>query len=454
MTILNNDKPANNLPAVIDLFSGCGGLAAGFDIAGFPIAGGVDIDAPSVQTALYNLHNRYGQLHGHICADLTEISISDIPLQHSGSGYIVVGGPPCQAYSIAGRGKLRSLGDDRSHLNDPRGNLYEDYVRLCLEIGVEGIVMENVPDSVNYGGMNIPELVCDVFEKEGYAAGWTILNAADYGVPQVRERMILIALKKERCQEISFPPPTHGTNSDQISAWSLRRKKFYEYPHFKVQREIQNDTMPWVTVEEALSDLPVLFSSPSSIYRLYQPNILLPYKVDACNDYQTLMRQWYGDNMGVVSGNSFRKTVRDFSIFNNMKPGDDFRKVAEISERMFNAACRECGVTESEQPIRYNKLRAQIVPPYSRDKFHEKWKRLDKTKPSHTVPAHLCIDTYSHIHPWEPRGISVREAARLQSFPDDYLFQCSMGDAFRQIGNAVPPLLSKIIAGYIKNYFT
>ena len=79
-----------------------------------------------------------------------------------------------------------------------------------------------------------------------------------------------------------------------------------------------------------------------------------------------------------------------------------------------------------------------------------KWKKLEGDKPSHTLVAHLSVDTYSHIHPWEPRGISVREAARLQSFPDDYIFQGSMGDAFKQIGNSVPPLMAKGIAIALK----
>ena len=94
----------------------------------------------------------------------------------------------------------------------------------------------------------------------------------------------------------------------------------------------------------------------------------------------------------------------------------------------------------------YEKLYKKTVPVYDTDKFEGKWKRLDGSRPSHTLVAHLSKDTYSHIHPWEPRGISVREAARIQSFPDDFLFNCSMGEAYRQIGNAVPPLLAYGIA--------
>lgn len=449
MNTFPNAEPSRQLPFIIDLFSGCGGLAVGFDGAGFHIAGGIDIDKASADTARYNLHNRYGRLKGHICGDLTKMSAADIlPNGTAPSGYIVLGGPPCQAYSIAGRGKLRSLGTD--HQYDPRGLLYQDYLRLCKELDVQGIVMENVPEALNYGGLNIPELVSRKLENFGYTVGWTVLNAADYGVPQLRERMILIALKKGTCDTISFPDPTHRSPNPEFSGWFNKRKILADCTHYKPVSAKQKNLPPWVTVGDAFSDLPVLFPAATSEYRLHQPNVAFPYKCDALNDFQVSMRSWYGSTPLTVNGNSFRKTLRDFPLFEQMSAGDDFRRVVEIAESMLSNASLNHGITVENDPARYDALRKRIVPPYARDKFHEKWKRLDATKPSHTVVAHLGVDTYSHIHPWEPRGISVREAARLQSFPDEYLFQCSMSDAFRQIGNAVPPLLSKALALHLK----
>lgn len=442
----------DTLPHVIDLFSGCGGFGAGFDSAGFSIVAGIDIDATSSDTAQFNLHNRHGHIKGQITRDLARVTAASLDLQKSKNGYIAIGGPPCQAYSRAGRGKLRSLGEH--HLEDPRGSLYEEYVRLCLELDVKGIVMENVPEAIDYGGENIPETVAIIFEREGYRAAWTILNAADYGVPQTRERMILIALKKELCDKITFPSPTHSANGNPATPWQLRKKKLTLLPHFTDSHTNTEARLPWITAGDALSDLPELFPLPTSPYRLYQPNILLPYSDEPKNAYQQMMRTWYGTENGMTSGNSFRNTPRDFPIFQEMRAGDDFRSVAEISERLLKRACVERGVNPDDHPERYVALKKKIVPPYARDKFHEKWKRLDPARPSHTLPAHLGIDTYSHIHPWEPRGISVREAARLQSFPDDFIFQCSMSEAFRQIGNAVPPLLSKNLAMHIRKLFT
>lgn len=440
------------LPGIVDLFSGCGGLAAGFDHAGYSIDGGADMDFHSAQTASYNLAYRYGRNAGHICRDLTRLTAADLPISDSPSGYIVVGGPPCQAYSRAGRGKLRSLGEH--HLDDPRGMLYRDYIRLCLEIGVEAVVMENVPEAIDYGGVNIPESVSCLLEQEGYVAGWTILNAADYGVPQVRERMILIALKKGYCDGVTFPQPTHAAPFGVTTPWGLRKKRLEQYPHFKSVGFGGDECREWVTVGDALSDLPRLFPAATSRYRLLQPSVLLPYSGSPQNDFQEKMRMWYGKSLNHVSGHSFRNTARDFPIFEQMSHGDDFRQVATIAQVMLDKACVECGVTADNDPERYQSLLKRIVPPYARDKFHEKWKRLDPSKPSHTLVAHLATDTYSHIHPWEPRGISVREAARLQSFPDGFQFSCPMSEAFRQIGNAVPPLLSLAIANHLKTVFT
>jgi DNA (cytosine-5)-methyltransferase 1 len=103
-------------------------------------------------------------------------------------------------------------------------------------------------------------------------------------------------------------------------------------------------------------------------------------------------------------------------------------------------------ISKSGNPREYQATRRKIVPPYDATKFVDKWCRLNPNKPSRTIVAHLSVDTYSHIHPWEPRGLSVREAARLQSFPDDFQFWGSIQDAFKQIGNAVPPLLATQIA--------
>lgn len=454
-TYLKNLLPTNELlPSVIDLFSGCGGLAYGFRTAGFPIAEGMDLSSSAVETAAYNLSWRFGEESYHRSGDITQCIGADFNTIPKSNGTIVIGGPPCQAYSQAGRGKLRSLGKDREHTNDLRGQLYLDFLRITFELDARAIVMENVPEAVNYGGLNVPEHVCELLEENGYRAAWTILNAADYGVPQVRERMFIMAIKKSEGIDPSFPIPTHQSVEGKTSAYKQRSPKLVSSnPHFHLPPEAPDGAAAWVTVKDALSDLPRLFLTSHSKYRLYEPNILLRYNCDPENDYQRQMRSWAGSSLSQVSGHGYRRTIRDFPIFERMKPEDNFIAASSIAESLLDQACKVEGITETNHPERYELLRRKIVPPYSRGKFHDKWKRLNPDKPSHTLVAHLSVDTYSHIHPWEPRGISVREAARLQSFPDDYLFQCNMGDAFRQIGNAVPPLLSHAFANQLAKLF-
>lgn len=434
------------LPTVIDLFSGGGGFAFGFRSAGFQIGSGIDLSESAVATASYNLNWRFGEESRHFSGDITKSESEVFRQAPSDNGLIVIGGPPCQAYSQIGRGKLKSLGIEREHLRDSRGRLYLDFLRVALELDARAIVMENVPEAMNYGGFNVPEQVCKMLDDNGYHAKWSILNAADFGVPQLRERMFVIAVKKSEGFEPAFPTPTHLSVDGRISAYKQRINGLMSNAYFVPPLEAGPEAIPWVTVGDALSDLPSLFPSAGSKYRLYEPNILLKYASEPRNSYQQLMRSWFGTGQSQVAGHGYRRTVRDYPIFDRMRPDDNFTAASEIAESLLDEACKADGITESSDPERYQALRKKIVPPYNRDKFHDKWKRLNPDKPSHTLVAHLSVDTYSHIHPWEPRGISVREAARLQSFPDDFLFQCTMGDAFKQIGNAVPPLLSRAIA--------
>ena len=185
------------LPKIVDLFSGCGGLTLGFLKAGFHIAAGIELMPEACRTLEANCYWRYGMKSSHICGDITKISVDSIKDKIDEDGCIVIGGPPCQAYSLAGRAKLKSLGEDRVNVNDARGYLYQDFLRFVRELRPKAVVMENVPESTDFGGINVPDTVCQVLSEDGYQAYWTILNSADYGVPQIRERIFVIALSKD-----------------------------------------------------------------------------------------------------------------------------------------------------------------------------------------------------------------------------------------------------------------
>lgn len=431
---------------VVDLFSGCGGLGLGFLHAGFPIATGIEIDNSAQLTASYNLHWKHGKESEHLNLDLTK-SDSDILKNFIKESPIVIGGPPCQAYSMAGRAKLLSLGKTRVATMDKRGYLYQDFLRYVLELDANAIVMENVPESTNFDNNNIPEIVCEQLDNAGYTVYWTLLNAADYGVPQTRERIFVIGVKKEITKELILPIPTHRHRESFV-----RKQRNFKNTRFYRPAIKPSGSLPyWITVDEALSDLPVLFPNPKSSYKLNKLNMALPYKSEPQNTFQRKMRENI-ISKNLVTGHAYRKTLRDFPIFDKMQPGDNYLKAHEVAMQLFESECEKRNVTTDSD--RYHELKKKMVPPYSVEKFLAKWQKLDLHRPSHTLVAHLSVDTYSHIHPWEPRGISVREAARLQSFPDDFIFNCTMGEAFKQIGNAVPPLLSQAIAETIKPYFT
>ena len=171
------------------------------------------------------------------------------------------------------------------------------------------------------------------------------------------------------------------------------------------------------------------------------------------------MRTWPGFSTGLdVTGNNIRWTPRDFQTFALMKEGDDYLGALSVAEgrvaKRVTDWTRLAGAPPT--PEEYENFVKEIVPPYSKDKFDSKWVKLSRDKPSHTVVAHLSVDTYSHIHydSAQARGISVREAARLQSFPDGFKFLGDMSEAFSMIGNAVPPLLAFHLALSIKDQLT
>ena len=450
LCLTNYHLMGKGVPIIIDLFSGCGGLALGFERAGFKIAGGIELVPEAVETVSSNLCWRYGRESDHICADITETDASVLKERIGPEGCIVIGGPPCQAYSRAGKAKLNSLGEDRINTSDARGYLYQDFLRFVFELDARAVVMENVPEATRFGEMNIPEIVSEELEAHGYDAWWTLLCAADYGVPQVRERLFIVGRKKEE-REVYLPVPTHRDIYGYVPQYGRQVSSFTQYKHFRSPVKAEGDLPSWVTVGDALSDLPVLFPTEKSRYVNTPINAELPYRSSPRNTFQETMRNWYGFELYAVTGNCFRKNTRDFPIFARMKQGDLFTDASRIADELFYKKAHDLGLKEGSPE--YEKLKRQMVPIYDRNSFQEKWRRLDENKPSHTVVAHLSFDTYSHIHPWEPRGISVREAARLQSFPDDFSFICSMGDAFRQIGNAVPPLLAYGVAKTVINSF-
>ncbi|MGC2695904.1 MAG: DNA cytosine methyltransferase [Candidatus Angelobacter sp.] len=457
-------------PRVIDLFAGCGGLSLGFKAAGAAIAGAVECDAAAARSHGINFHGadeRYCKARD-ITKTTPEELTSDLGLDAPADAFdILVGGPPCQAFARVGRSKLREVAEHpEAFRHDPRARLYInylDYVKACAPLAV---VMENVPDMLNHGGHNIAEEVCEVLGTRGYVCGYTLLNAAFYGVPQMRERMFLLAYKSELADEVIFPKPTNwielpagydGSRAVALKALSTRVASLFA-SHY-ISPPLANTQLPAaVTVREAIEDLAPIRAGElirSGLLRrgarrfdtasAYNPQV-------AVSAYAKTLKHWPDYSArDAVYDHVIRFLPRDCELFSRMTPGDQYPEAFRLAEAIFQerlAAVRSKGDEIPEGSKHWKAIRTNIVPPYDPGKFPNKWRKLEPDKPSRTLLAHIGKDTYSHIHydDSQARTISVREAARLQSFPDGFRFSGTMNPAFRQIGNAVPPLMAQAVA--------
>lgn len=464
---------SGEVPKVLDLFAGCGGISLGFHRAGFKNAAAVEFDAHAARSHALNFHKglpsqqfeKHAQAH-----DITKIEPSSFIHDMGFAGPsdraidVIVGGPPCQAFARVGRAKLREVAEHpQAFKQDPRGNLYLRYLHFVRELKPIAILMENVPDVLNYGGHNIAEEMCETLEDLGYDCGYTLLNAVYYGVPEMRERMFLIAYSKELNKKVSFPPPSNWIdlprgydNSRKVALKNINIDLLTE-DHYFVMPPIATPTTcrPAVTAESALGDLPKITRHLEEEVKkgARSPREESSYPdASATSDYSLLMRTWPGfESHGVVYGHVTRSLPRDYPIFARMNPGDQYPEAFNHAIDLFNEEIKKRalrGEAIDETSLVYKNLYKRYVPPYDPTKFPNKWRKMEADKPARTLMAHLGKDGYSHIHydSSQARTISVREAARLQSFPDGFTFSGSMNPAFKQIGNAVPPLLAYALA--------
>jgi DNA (cytosine-5)-methyltransferase 1 len=460
---------AGAAPRVLELCSGCGGLSLGLQAAGFDLVGHVEFDATAAASYALNFtppsaDHRAGWAMARDMEHTDPATLAtDIGLEGDVGGHfdVLAAGLPCQAFARIGRSKLRSVtGDDDAYRNDPRAKLYQRflyYVRLAQPVA---ILIENVPDILNFGGHNVPEEICDTLDELGYAARYTLLNAAFYGVPQMRERLFLVAIDKSLGFLPSFPQPTRAAKLPPGYA-SARATALKHVPkhgsRFAPTPIAETGLGGAVSVRDALGDLPKIvehFKEPKKMKRRKTSEVL-PYQTSSgLSAYAKLMRNWPGRGRVIVGadGHVVRVTPRDFTIFSRMDRGGDYPHAHETALKIFAERVKATKPRPTEGSKAWKKLMAETVPPYDPGKFPNKWWKLDPEKPSRTLTAHMGKDTYSHIH-WDghqKRTVSVREAARLQSFPDSFRYAGAMNAAFRQIGNAVPPLLGQAVGAALK----
>jgi DNA (cytosine-5)-methyltransferase 1 len=338
---------------VLDLFCGCGGLSLGFQEAGFDIKYGIDNSINALESFELNHKNAKG-----VNANLSTAVVKDL-INSNGIKNIdlIIGGPPCQGYSIAGK----------RIINDERNKMYKTFLEFVKELLPTSFLMENVPNILSMGNGIIKSTIIDDFSKIGYQVKYDKLLAADYGVPQNRRRAFFFGTK--------------GNNN------------------FIFPKKIQS--MPVVS-KDAISDLPDFELDNGS-----------EYPFDAKSSYQKQMRK---KSKGIYNHQLTEHHKRTIDTISLVPDGGNYK---DLPDRLKNSR------------------RVNIA-----------WTRLNSKKPSFT------IDTghRHHFHYKYNRVPTVRESARLQSFPDNFIFSGSKTNQYVQVGNAVPPLMARKIAEAIKEY--
>ena len=452
-------------PKVLDIFAGCGGLSLGFQSAGFQIVAAMEIDHHAAKTHSNNFFVNAPENERMLHAkprDITKIEPKEL-IKEFGLGSlseaidVIIGGPPCQAYARVGRAKLREIADHPEAFKiDPRANLYLRYLYYVSQLKPLALLMENVPDILNHGGHNIVQEMVETLDGMGYHAKYSLLNSAHHGVPQMRDRVFMIAFRKELKAEISFPIATNrcqlpvgytGTRSVALKLINMFTGSGYEPPDIG-----HNDLPPAVTALEAIGDLPAITLHKEGklkrgARRFNDLELYRKIPFDNLAPYAKKMRTWPGFEGGEgVFDHVIRCLPRDTEIFEKMQQGDEYPAAHRVAEKLFEETARNKHLRHGTTA--WKTLHRAMVPPYPVNSFPNRWWKLKADAPVRTLMAHIGKDTYSHIHfdGTQGRVISVREAARLQSFPDGFTFAGTMNPAFRQIGNAVPPLMAKEIA--------
>lgn len=392
----------------IDLFVGCGGLSEGFEQSRkYKMIGAVEWEPSPVKELRNHLKNRWG-------INDAEERVLQFDIQRTEELFngwedekfgrskgldalvgsqqldVIIGGPPCQAYSVAGR-----IRDKHGMREDYRNYLFESYLEVVQHYKPKVFVFENVPGILSAkpgdGSVKIIDLIQKAFADAGYVVLPNLSNAiidmTEYGVPQNRKRIIILGVSKAY----------YGDKAETMV------EEFYSsyLPEYKVEKK--------ATVREAIGDLPKLkpLDEPISYSgRRLSHEIPVP----------------------LINGHISRyHSKRDIDLF-------------RFLEEDIASGRKEYTNTESLKAL-YTKLTGKT------SNVH-KYYVLRWNEPSNLIPAHLFKDGLRHIHPdpEQARTITVREAARLQTFPDDYYFNCSQTDAFKMIGNAVPPLFAKKVA--------
>lgn len=368
-----------------DLFAGCGGLSLGLKQAGFKHVFMNEIDPVCAKTYLTNLPLAEGSFFiGDICELNKKLDQYKNVLK---SLDLVCGGPPCQGFSMANRQRL---------FNDPRNTLYREYLKFVAFTRPKFFIMENVKGMLN----KIDEIIDDFRRTVGedYDIAFKVLKAVDFGVPQTRERLIIIGNRI-------------GVDSKKVfdDIATLKTKRF--------------------TLFDAISDLPAL--SPNRI------------KNDSARE---------NEEIGFIERDFDYTNTPFYRFINN---GRKVRKLYNHKNRYNNDRDIEIFSRLPQGENSLHKSIADIMPYKTRNGiFKDKYFKLKYAEPCKTITSHMKYDCNMYIHPVQSRGLSPREAARVQTFPDDFILTGPQNSWYHQVGNAVPVKLAEAIGRSILKWLS
>lgn len=375
----------------VSLFSGCGGFCEGVRLAGFEVTAAVEIDRFAAVTYRENFPEvplYEGDVHAFLEPDHEGWSAADAErfsdLQQ-GETDLLFGGPPCQGYSQIG---ARSL-------DDPRNELYLQYIRILTRLRPKAFLMENVPNMLLMAGGRFKRDVIEAFKNAGYSnTSVRVVVASDYGVPQVRKRAIFFGVRDDIGVEESV--------DDMLTDF--------------LKVEERDAPTAW----DAIKDLPEKTA-------IHYEDVLYP---------RTRIKSPFLDDMRLDRDGQWYSSALKRKSFGERRRALSNHHTKEIKERRkaLIALLKPGAKGDSLPKSVWNGMRP------------EKWRRLPVDRPAYTILAQMHRDLSEWVHPKYERWITVREAARLQSFHDGFVFHTSEWQMLKQIGNAVPPMMGRALA--------
>ena len=383
---------------LIDFFCGAGGLSLGFIQEGFNVKLASDMEDVCIHTYMYN----HPEIPSSklIQEDIRKF-IDKIDKYVNDPVDVVVGGPPCQGFSSANQQRI---------IDDPRNELYKYFLMMIETITPKFVVMENVKGMLKVADQVVEDYGAIKIKNNddilSYDVDYKILKSKEFSVAQNRERLIYIAVRSDVSKELKLSP---GDVFDKIEKNNIGKKEY--------------------VLEDALKDIKPL-KAPRVKNTTKMDSDIYGKKIDV-NDFENHENPYLDlINNGRKIPYVFNHKVRyindtNYEIYKRMGQGDD-----STNEKI------------------------KDIMPYSHrnDVFKDKYFKLIADKPCRTITAHMKFDCHSHIHPFQVRSLTPREAARVQSFPDDYLFLGPYTKTYMQIGNAVPPVMARGIAEVIKTF--